>query len=117
MKHGDNEFHRLTGPVIDSISSEGLRIASENKWSGLVIDIIAAGVNPGSESSHLRCTLRNAANDGEVDEPSATMLDSVRYLQELFMNVDTPLLGVTIDWISSGNHDGKFRRRCSFRYD
>lgn len=117
MKHGDIEFHDLTGPVIDSIANEGLRIARENRWKGLVVEIAIFGRTFGVGSVNVRCTLINSTSIAEVDEPSAAMLDSARRLQELFVSVGTPLSGATIDWIGSRDNDGRVRRRCSFRYD
>jgi hypothetical protein len=116
MKHGDIEFHDLTGRALDSIANEGLRIAKENRWSGLVIEIDISPPTLGVGSVSVRCTLMNGSCHAEVDEPSASMLDAARRLQELFMNVGTPLAGATIDWIGSGDDDGRVRRRCSYRY-
>lgn len=48
MKHGDIEFHNLNGPVIDSIANEGLRIAKENDWKGLFIEIDISEPKPGA---------------------------------------------------------------------
>ena len=116
MKHGDIEFHALTGPVLDTIANEGLRIAKDKSWKGLLIGIdISEPTHEGGPAS-VRCTLRNGACHAEVDEPSASMLDAARGLQELFMIVGTPLAGATIDWIGSGDDDGRVRRRCSYRY-
>lgn len=117
MKHGDIEFHELTGPVIESIANEGLRIAKDNRWTGLVVEIAIFQQTHGTGSANVRCTLINATCIAEVDEPSAAMLDAARRLFELFKSVGTPLTGATIDWISSGNNDGTVRRRCSYRYD
>jgi hypothetical protein len=117
VKHGDIEFHDLTGPVLDAIANEGLRIARGNSWKGIIIEIAMSGLRHGTGSTNVRCTLRNATCTAEVDEPSAAMLDAARRLQELFMSVGTPLAGATIDWISSGDNDGTVRRRCRYRYD
>ena len=117
MKHGDIEFHGLTGPVLDAIANEGLRIARENSWKGIIIEIAMSGLGHGTGSANIRCTLRNATCTAEVDEPSAAMLNAARRLQELFMSVGTPLAGVTIDWTRSGDNDGRVRRRCSYRYE
>ena len=116
MKHGDIEFHDLTGPVLDSIANEGLRIANENGWKALLIEIDISGPALGVGPVSVRCALRNGACHAEVDEPSATMLDAARRLQDLFMSVGTPLAGATIDWIASGDDDRRVRRRCSYRY-
>ena len=70
-----------------------------------------------AEPTGVRCTLRNEACLAEVDEPSASILDAALRLQELYIRVGTPLKGATIDWIGSGENDGKVRRRCSYRYD
>jgi len=116
MRPGDSEFHDLTAPVLDSIANEGLQIARENGWKGLVIEMDICAPAPGAGTASVRCTLMNGDCLAEVDEPSASMLDAARRLQGLFMRVGTPLAGVTIDWIGSGDDDGRVRRRCSYRY-
>lgn len=117
MKHGDLEFLDRSGLILDVISSEGLKIARENEWSHLAIEIKAyPGRFPG-EPGGLRCSLFNGAvAEPEIDEPSATMIDSARQLQHLFASVGTPLTSVKIEWIDE-NSDGKKRRQCSYRYD
>lgn len=116
MKHGDLEFHNLIHAEIDSIANEGLRIARLNKWRGLVIKIAILGLKHGTELGKIRCTLTNATNTAEVDEPSVAMLDAARRLQKLFINVGSPLAGATIEWVKSAKNDGKIDRNCGFRY-
>ncbi len=115
MKHGDLEFHQLTEPLLDSIWQEGLRIARDNHWIGLVIEVTVAARVPGAPAG-LRCSLRNTAGAApEVDEPSIHLLEAARGLQELFVTVGTPFACVTLELIP--NQQGQLSRQCRFRYD
>jgi hypothetical protein len=112
MHHGDLDFHQTTGRVIDAIAIEGIRIAKQNGWRSLLIDIAA----PSQQAATLRCTLSDPSAVGEIDEPSAAMFDLVNELQKIFTSAGTPLMGAKIDWFDE-HGDGKIRRRCQFRYD
>jgi len=116
MKHGDLEFHQQTGPILDAITEEGLRIAKENSWVGLVIEITAPANQFERASGGVRCHVKNTVGEPEIDEPSGALLDAANRLQNLFTSVGTPLAGATIDWIDERG-DGKVRRRCRYRYD
>lgn len=116
MKHGDQEFHQLTAPLLDAISNEGIRIANENHWRGLVIGINAPANELERASSGVRCQLQSTEDEPEIDEPSAVLLDAANRLQRVFVSAGTPLAGATIDWIEE-NGDGKVSRRCRYRYD
>lgn len=116
MRNGDFEFHELTGPLLDTIASEGLRIARDNSWRGLVIDIVSNRKPFSAIAGIVRCTLRNTAEEHEIDEPSACLLEAAQRLQDVFTSVGTPLAGATIDWVDE-NRDGKVRQRCRYRYD
>lgn len=114
MKHGDLEFHQQTATLIDAICREGLRIAQENGWDSLVIDIVADPARCHHPSRGIRCSLRNAGLEPEIDEPTAALLDAAKNLQQIFAGVGTPLAGAIIDWIDQGT--GR-QRRCRYRYD
>jgi len=116
MKHGDQEFHQLTSPIIDALATEGLRIARDNGWHGLVIEITAARHPLDGRFGAVRCCLRNTGPDPEIDEPTAALLDHANLLQEAFSRAGTPLAGATIDWIDEKN-DGSLCRRCRYRYE
>ena len=81
-----------------------------------MIEIIAISRGFHGVESGVRCCLKNTVGLPEVDEPSATLLDSAKRLQNLFTSVGTPLVGATVDWIDE-NGDGRVRRRCRYRYD
>jgi len=116
MRNGDLEFHQQTEPILDAISSEGLRIAKDNGWGGLVIEMVSARRGIHGSANGLRCSLVNPLVAEEIDEPSARLLDAADQLQGVFVNVGTPLAGATMDWIDESG-DGNVRRRCSFRYE
>lgn len=116
MRNGDLEFHQHTDPIVEAISQEGLRIARENKWRGLLIEITARANPDGRPSRGVSCQIRNTVGEPEVDEPSRILLDAANQLQNLFVSVGTPLAGATIDWIDEKG-DGKVRRRCRYRYE
>ena len=115
MKPGDLEFHQQKEPIIEAIATEGLRIARENEWRGLVIEIeVAREQFPGSPAG-VRCCLRSKGGEPELDEPTGTMLDEAKRLQKRFSSVGTPLAGAAIEWIE-GESVGTFRGKCSYRY-
>jgi hypothetical protein len=115
MKPGDLEFHQQKEPIIEAIATEGLRIARDNEWHGLVIEIeVSREGLPGTKVG-VRCWLRSKGGEPELDEPTGSMLDAARHLQELFSSVGTPLAGAAIEWIE-GESVGTFRRKCSYRY-
>lgn len=114
MKHGDLEFHQQTAKLLDTICREGLRIAQENGWDSLVIDIAADPAQYHDPSRGIRCSLRNAVPAPEIDEPTAVLLDAAKNLQQVFARVGTPLAGAIIDWIDEGA--GR-QRRCRYRYE
>ena len=116
MKNGDIEFHEQTASILDVISNEGLRIAKENGWGALVIEMEASQKPIYGVASRLRCSLRNPLASEEIDEPSAELLDAANQLQDVFASVETPLVGAMIDWIDEKG-DGRVRRQCSYRYE
>jgi len=116
MKNGDIDFHDKTSSILDVISNEGLRIAKENGWGALVIEMEASERPIHVATSRLRCSLRNPLAKQEIDEPTAKLLDAVNQLQNVFVSVETPLAGATIDWIDEKG-DGRVRRQCSYRYE
>lgn len=116
MKHGDLEFHQETGLIIDAIAEEGLRIAKENNWRGLVIEITAPAHKFEHASSGVRCHLKDVGGDPEIDEPTGALLDAANRLQNIFASVGTPFAGAVIDWVDEKG-DGKVFRQCSYRYE
>lgn len=116
MKHGDIEFHERSGAILNALSNEGLQIARSNQWTGLVIQISAAGCPESGNPAKVCCLLKSTHPTPEIDEPSATLLDAANDLQELFHSVGTPFLEATIDWVE-GETPGTVRRRCSYRYE
>lgn len=115
MNHGDHEFHELQSPLLKTIVEEGVRIARENRWRGLVIEITAPTNVYERATSGVRCHLKDTGEKPEIDEPSAALLDAANRLQNLFVRVGTPLAGVTIDWIDEKG-DGRICQRCRYTY-
>jgi hypothetical protein len=116
MNQGDIEFHELDQQIIGAIANEGLRIAKANHWKGLLIEINFSGPLNGFGAAGVRYTLWSGISPAEVDEPSSSMLDLARRLQELYFKVGNPLAGATIDWTNSEDKDGRVRRRSVYRY-